>query len=115
MTLTARVNEAKRPVYMYRLRVCHGLLQIYIVCIVTDRLSSIPILSIKQSVSIDTMVNFFGNSDGHWDGTCKQALTINELNRHMYVVVYGFQFTMENRVHLLIVTNELRSMNRFTK
>ena len=109
MTLTARVNEAKRPVYMYRVRVCHGLLQIYIVCIVTDRLSSIPILSIKHSVSIDTMVNFDGNGHGHGDGTCKQALTISELNIHMYIIVYGFQFTMENRVYLLNVTNELHS------
>ena len=89
---------------MYRIRVCHGLFQIYIVCIVTDRLSSIPILPIKQSVSIDTMINFDGNGDGHGDGTCKQALTIDELNIHMYVIVYGFQFTIQR--HKRITFNE---------
>ena len=38
-----------------------------------DRLGSEPILSVKQSVSIDTMLNFDGDRDG--DGTCKQTLT----------------------------------------
>ena len=33
-----------------------------------------PILSIKRSVSIDTMINFDGDADG--DGTCKQAFTL---------------------------------------
>ena len=35
-----------------------------------------PILSIKQSVSIDTMINFDGDGDRHrdGDGMCKQAL-----------------------------------------
>ena len=42
----------------------------------TDRLGSEPILSIKWSVSIGTMLNFDGDCDGHGegDGTCKQAL-----------------------------------------
>ena len=40
------------------------------------RMGTEPILSIKQSVSIDTMINFDGDRDGHGygDGTCKQAL-----------------------------------------
>ena len=32
-----------------------------------------PILSVKRSVSIDTMINFDSDADG--DGTCKQAFT----------------------------------------
>ena len=39
-----------RPVYTYSLR------QIYIVCMVMVRMGSVPILSIKQSVSIDTFL-----------------------------------------------------------
>ena len=54
-----------RPVYTYHLR------QIHIVCMVMVRMGSVLILSIKQSVCIDTMIN----GDGHGDGTCKQALT----------------------------------------
>ena len=57
---------------MYRHR------QIYIVWMVTDclmgRLGLEPILSIKQSVSIGTMINFDSDCDGLGDGTCKQAL-----------------------------------------
>ena len=34
-----------------------------------------PNLSIKQSVSSDTMVNFDGDGDGHGDGKYEQALT----------------------------------------
>ena len=35
----------------------------------------VRILSVKQSVSIDTVINFDGDGDGHGDGdvTCKQA------------------------------------------
>ena len=42
-----------------------------------DRLGSEPILSIKWSVSIGTMLNFDGDCDGNGDsdGMCKQALT----------------------------------------
>ena len=42
----------------------------------TDRMGTEPILPIKQSVSIDTMINIDGDGDGdgHGDGTCKQAL-----------------------------------------
>ena len=43
-----------------------------------DRLGAEPILSVRQSVSIDTMIHFDGDGDG--DGTCKQALTLNLLN-----------------------------------
>ena len=41
-----------------------------------DRMDTEPILSIKQSVSIDTMLYFDGDGDGHGDGdgTCKQTL-----------------------------------------
>ena len=40
------------------------------------RMGTEPILSVKRSVSIDTMINFDGDRDGYLDGdgTCKQAL-----------------------------------------
>ena len=40
------------------------------------RMCTEPTLSIKQSVSIDTMINFDRDGDGHGDedGMCKQAL-----------------------------------------
>ena len=38
-------------------------------------MGSLPILSVKQSVSIDTMTNF----DGDGDGACKQALTVKDI------------------------------------
>ena len=40
------------------------------------RMGTEPILSVKRSVSIDTMINFDGDEEGHGDGdgTCKQAL-----------------------------------------
>ena len=45
----------------------------------TGRKGTEPILSIKQSISIDTMINFDGDGDGHGDGdgTCKQAFRID--------------------------------------
>ena len=64
------------------IRVYHHLCQIYIVYTLmvrsAVRMGSEPILFIKQSVSIDTMLNFDGDSDGdgYGDGTCKQALSI---------------------------------------
>ena len=78
-----RFNRCLGPVYTYCLclHVRHHLCQIYIMYIVTVRLTvrmgSVPILSTKRSVSIDTMVNFDGDGDGHGDGDgkCKQALT----------------------------------------
>ena len=39
------------------------------------RMGSIPIPSIKQSVSIDTMINFDGDGDGDGHGTCKRTLS----------------------------------------
>ena len=61
-----------------RLRVRHHLCQVYIVYIVTDRLTgrmgSEPILSIKWSVSMYTMIKFDGDEDGDGNGTCKQTL-----------------------------------------
>ena len=40
------------------------------------KLGTEPNVSIKRSVSIDTMINFDGDGGGHGDedGTCKQAL-----------------------------------------
>ena len=38
----------------------------------TERMGSEPILPVKQSVTIDTMLNF----DGHREATCKQTLTV---------------------------------------
>ena len=39
----------------------------------TNRMGTEPILSVKRTVSIDTMINF----DGDGDRTCKQALSVN--------------------------------------
>ena len=41
----------------------------------TERMGSVPIVPIKQTVIIGTMLNFDGDGDGHGDGdgTCKQA------------------------------------------
>ena len=38
----------------------------------TERMGSEPILSVKRTVTIDTMLSF----DGHREGTCKQTLTV---------------------------------------
>ena len=52
----------------------------------TGRIGSVPILSIKCSVSIDTMINLDGDGDRdrdrHGDGgsKCKQALTVVNCN-----------------------------------
>ena len=70
------------PVYTYRLRlrVRHRLCQICIVYKVTVcltiRMGPEPILSLKRSVSNDTVIDFNGDGDGHLDGdcTCKQVL-----------------------------------------
>ena len=74
--LTFGVNGPQRPAYTYRLclrlRVRHGLHQIYIACMVMDRMGCEPNLTVKRSVSIGTMLNF----DGDNGGTCKQALTV---------------------------------------
>ena len=42
------------------------------------RMGTEPILSIKESISMDTMINFDGDGDGHGDGdgTYKQALRL---------------------------------------
>ena len=40
-----------------------------------DRMGSVPILSIRRSVSINTMLNF--DRSGDEDGTCKQALKVS--------------------------------------
>ena len=61
----------------------------------TGRMGTEPILSIKRSVSIDTMINFDGDGDGHGnvDGTCKQAfilsssLMLHQLYDSMYIHV----------------------------
>ena len=39
------------------------------------RMGSVPILPVKQTVTIGTMLNFDGDGDGHRDGTSKQTLT----------------------------------------
>ena len=76
--------------YLLRLRLRVRLHQMYIVWMKTNRLTgrigSVPILSIKWPVSIDTMINLDGDGDrdgdGHGDGdsTCKQALTVVNCN-----------------------------------
>ena len=41
-------------------------------------MGSEPNVSVKRSVSIGTMLNFDGDTDGHGDGMCKQTLTSSE-------------------------------------
>ena len=43
-----------------------------------SKMGTEPILPLKQSVSIDTMVNFDGHGDGggDGDGKCKQTLIL---------------------------------------
>ena len=79
LTLTLSVNgplNGLRPVYTCRLCI-H---QIYIVCMVTVRLTvkkgSVPILSVKQPISIDTMINFERDGDEHRDDMCKMARSL---------------------------------------
>ena len=54
-------------------------------------MGSVPILSVKRSVSIGTMINFDGHGGG--DGTCKQALTtgIREF------LLYGYMLNVVER------------------
>ena len=52
---------------------------ISIVCMMTVRMGLEPILSVNRSVSIDTMMKFDGDIDGHGDGICKQAFTVETL------------------------------------
>ena len=65
--------------------------QIYIVWMVTnclmDRMDSEPNLSIKQPISIGTMLNFDGDRHGDGDdgGTCKQALTLYKFQLGLYL------------------------------
>ena len=42
-----------------------------------ERMGSTPNLSVKWSISIDTMLNYDGDQHGHGDGdgTCKQAFS----------------------------------------
>ena len=40
----------------------------------TDRMGVQPIFSFQVALTIDTMLNFDGDFDGHGDGTCKQTL-----------------------------------------
>ena len=42
------------------------------------RMGTEPILSVKRSISIDTMINFDvdGDGHGHGDSRCKQALRV---------------------------------------
>ena len=46
----------------------------------TERMGSVPNLSIKRSVSIGTMINF--DRDG--DGTCKQTFQIQTYSLHLH-------------------------------
>ena len=47
-----------------------------------DRMGSVPILPVKWTVTIGTMLNFDG--DGHGDGTCKQTLMTGVGNESGY-------------------------------
>ena len=56
----------------------------------TERMGSVPNLTITWSVSIGTMLNFDGDGDGHsnGDGTCKQALTQHIKYGHLTMVFF---------------------------
>ena len=47
---------------------------IFLTDTLTERMGVQPILPIKVSATIDTMLNFDVDFDGHNDVTCKQAL-----------------------------------------
>ena len=64
-----------RPVYTCRHRVCLCQVVLMVTDHLTERIGSVPNLPFKQSVSIDTMLNFDG--DEHGEGTCKQAFMQN--------------------------------------
>ena len=66
-----------RSVYTYCLCVRVRHCQIYIVCIVTVRMGSVPILPVKRTITIGTMLKFNGDGHGHGDGDgmCKQTFT----------------------------------------
>ena len=63
------------------------------------RMGTEPILSVKQSVSIGTMLNFDGDGDGHGDGTCKQTLR-SRTNTDLMVHIAGFQLVREREATL---------------
>ena len=56
--------------------------------LLTDRMGSVPILSVKRTVSIGTMLYFDGDGDGHGDGdgTFKQAFMHNTENRSAHFI-----------------------------
>ena len=46
-----------------------------------NRMGSKPVLSVKWSITIDTMLNIDGDrpdGDGHGDGTCKQTFRLEQ-------------------------------------
>ena len=49
-----------------------------------DRISFETNLSVQQSVTIDTMLNFDGDFDRHGHGTCKQTLTVKIIHYIVY-------------------------------
>ena len=55
----------------------------------TDRMGSEPNLPVKWSITIGTMINFDGYSDGH--GTCKHLKT-KPINWHMFGLFYHYGF-----------------------
>ena len=69
------------------IRVCHYFCQIYIVCMVTVRMGSEPVLSIKWPVSIDTMINF----DGAVTDTDTETVRVNR------PLFYPYSNITENR------------------
>ena len=81
-----RYNNNSKPVNRYRLRLCHRLRQIYIVCMVTVRMGFVPILSVKWYVPIGTMMNFDEDAIGHGnrDGKCKQTLSYSMCPRNLW-------------------------------
>ena len=49
----------------------------FTLCIVTVRMGSVPILPVKRTITIGTMLKFNGDGHGHGDGDgmCKQTFT----------------------------------------
>ena len=75
-----------RPVYTYHLRLRPCLSQISIVCMMTIRMGSEPILSVKQSVSIGTIINFDGDAHAHGNG--------NGLSKQAFIPGYRNQWVI---------------------
>ena len=55
----------------------------------TNRMGTEPMLPIKWTVTISTMLYFDGDGHGHGDGTCKQVITSRLSNTALEEMLNG--------------------------